>query len=268
MFKKIGAAVCTILVLATLTSCGEYSKLYETLDAMAMQTEFPQAVSDATTLSEAKSAVIEQQKALCEAMTEAYNLTDIESLREEHQNINRNKMMSELSNKRRDLNAESTNLFAENMIIILENIDKEDKGEYIADYAEEVKEFYKDYDKLTHSDPEDDYETVSKIFVSYAFSDNVFAKSIISENYETVVEATTRTIEANANKEGSFRANITKNNELIRAINEVMGGVGEKESYKDRINKANRKLLEKTLSSMSSMSQAERDAILNQFEEA
>lgn len=268
MFKKIGAAVCAILVLATLTSCGKYSQLYETLDAMTMETEFPKAASDATTASEAEAAVIEQQRALSEAMSEAYRLTDVESLRKEHQDINKSKMMSELSKKRRDLNSESMETFSENMEIILENVEKDNKEMYITECEEEVKEFYRDYDKLINSDVEDDYDAISKIFLNYAFSDNEFAKSVIAENYKTVIKAAALTIEANANKEGSYRTNITKNNELIRAINEVIGEVEEKDIYRDRINKANRKLLEKTLSSMSNMSKAERDVILNQFEEA
>ncbi|MBS7297469.1 MAG: hypothetical protein KIG65_00120 [Eubacteriales bacterium] len=269
MFKKISIIILSILLTTTLTSCGKYGKLYETLDSIVIQTVFPEAISGATTFDEARESVYMQQKALCESMIESYNLTDVETLREQHAQINRNKMMSELSSKRQALNNASTELFIENLKVILENVDEKqlELNMYIDNCVDEVLEFYSDYDKLVNSDL-DDFETISKVFVSYAFSKNNFAKSVIVEYTDKITEAATKTIEQNANAQASFRTNIAKNNEIIKAINEVLGGVNSNANYKKRINDANRKLLEKTLNSMSSMSQKERDAILSQFEEA
>ncbi|MEE0944947.1 MAG: hypothetical protein UIM24_05820 [Clostridia bacterium] len=267
MLKKISAIICVVLVVTSLTSCGKYAKLYETLDGLVVETVFPEASSGATTIKQAGTSVYIQQKALCEAMAEAYNLTDIESLRSKHPEINRNKMMAELSTKRQYMNDTSASTFVENMNIILDKVDDGDKSLYISKCLEEVKGFYKDYDKLVKADA-DDYKNVSKIFVSYAFSKNELAKKVILEHSDFITEAATRTIEENAEEDSSFRANISKNNEIIKAINEVLGGVSANESYRTRINKANRKLLVKTLGSMRSMSQAERDSILKQFEEA
>lgn len=263
---KIKAIICIVLVAAALSSCGKYSKLYETLDGMVLETVFPKASGGAESISDAEEDVVLQQKALCEAMAEAYRLTDIDSLRSKHPEINRNKMMSELSNKRQMLNNESEGVFLENMLVILEDIDEEDKNAYILECLDEVKSFYIDYDRLVNADKED-YKIVSKIFVTYAFLENDFAKKIIVENSDFITEAATLTIENNAEEDSSFRANIAKNNEIIKAINEVLGGVKGNENYRTRINRANKKLLGKTLDSMSSMSQTERNSILNQFEE-
>ena len=267
MLKKISAIICVVLVVTSLTSCGKYAKLYETLDGLVVETVFPEANSGATTINDAQMSVYVQQKAFCEAMAEAYKLTDIESLRSKHPEINRNKMMAELSTKRQNMNDASAGTFVNNVNTILKNVDDSDKTSYISKCMEEAKAFYKDYDKLMKADY-DDYKNVSKIFVSYAFSRNEFAKKVIVERADFITEAATLTIEENAEEDSSFRANISKNNEIIKAINEVLGGVSVNESYRTRINEANRRLLEKTLDSMSSMSQAERDAILNQFEEA
>ncbi len=263
---KIKAIICVILVVISLSSCGKYSKLYETLDSLVLETVFPQASGGAESIADAKDDVVLQQKALCEAMTEAYKLTDIESLRGKHPEINRNKMMAELSNKRQMMNYESEVAFIENMIVILEEVDEEDKNDYIRECLDEVKSFYRDYDRIVNAD-EKDYKIVSKIFVTYASSENNFAKQIFVENSDFITEAATLTIENNAEEDSSFRANIAKNNEIIKAINEVLGGVKGNENYRTRINRANKKLLEKTLDSMSSMSQADKDEILDQFEE-
>lgn len=263
---KIKAIICVILVVISLSSCGKYSKLYETLDSLVLETVFPQASGGAESIADAKDDVVLQQKALCEAMTEAYKLTDIESLRGKHPEINRNKMMAELSNKRQMMNYESEVAFIENMIVILEEVDEEDKNDYIRECLDEVKSFYRDYDRIVNAD-EKDYKIVSKIFVTYASSENNFAKQIFVENSDFITEAATLTIENNAEEDSSFRANIAKNNEIIKAINEVLGGVKGNENYRTRINRANKKLLEKTLDSMSSVSQADKNEILAQFEE-
>ena len=266
MLKKINAIICVILAIISLSSCGKYGKLYETLDSLKIETVFPAVEISVSSISEAKEYAFIQQRALCEAMVEAYKITDIDTLRDKHPDINRNKMMSELSNKRVLLNNESIIAFRDNINILLENVDEQDRISYIQKCVKEVEDFYLDYDKITDPD-NDNYKTISKIFTTYAFSRNEFAKYIIVENADKITEAATLTIEENAEEETSLRANITKNNQIIKAINEVLGGVNANENYRARINEANRKLLEKTLDSMSSMSQAERDSILRQFEE-
>ena len=266
MFKKFKAIICVILAVTSLSSCGKYAKLYETLDNMTLETVFPEIESSVASISDAKEYTLIQQKALSEAMVEAYKITDIETLREKHPDINRDKMMAELSNKRVLLNNDSIIAFRDNINILLEGVDEQDRISYIQKCVKEVEDFYLDYDKITDPD-NDNHKVISKIFTTYAFSKNEFAKYIIIENAEKITKAATLTIEENAEEETSLRANITKNNQIIRAINEVFGGVNSDESYKTRINNANRKLLTKTLNSMSGMSQAEKDNILSQFEE-
>lgn len=266
MLRKIKAVACVILAVISLSSCGKYSKLYETLDSLVIETVFPEVDKSVENIEKAKSEVLLQQKALGEAMIEAYRITDIEVLREKHPDINRNKMMAELSNKRRLLNSDSVAVFEDNLNILLESVDEQDRFLYIQNCIEEVETFYQDYEEIIYFG-KDNHKTLSKILTTYAFSKNDFAKYIIVENTEKMIEAATLTIEENSKEETSLRSNISKNNQIIRAINEIFSRVKVDESYKTRINDANRKLLTKTLNSISNMSKAERESILNQFEE-
>ncbi len=268
MRARVKTVICAFVAVAMLSSCGKYSKLNKTLDAITVTNEFPLAMGGAYTLAEVEESVYFQQKALCDALAEAYEQTDIDTVREKHPEINRNKMMYQLSNRRQQLNVESNELFMDNVEIILEDVqDCKDKHAYTISRMEEAQSFYSDYGKLK-SATEEDFQIVSKIFVSYAFSENSLAKRVIVEYRDLIVETATRMIEYNASRDEAYRANIAKNNEIIRAINEVLGGVSGNTSYRKRINDANRTLLEKTLNSMSSVSQSEKERILNQFEEA
>lgn len=265
MIRKLGALILTAGILATLTSCGKYSALYNELDAITAETVFPEAVSGRTELAQITEDVYAQQLALCEAYNEAYEKTDADGFLLRYADFEKNKVMSSLSKTRQELNDDSSNQFYMNMAVLLSDVtDCSNQEAYIEKRKLEAQSFCADYKTLINS-TEEDFQTVNDIFVKYALGDNELVKKVFNDNMEMIMEASARSVEANAAADTEFRSNISKCNKTITALNEFYGGVTLEISK--RINSSNKLLLKKLLQSMESVSKDERETMIRQLED-
>ncbi|MBQ7794893.1 MAG: hypothetical protein IJ366_10310 [Clostridia bacterium] len=163
---------------------------------------------------------------------------------EKYGRINEDRMVSELSKTRNRLNNENDGLFTENLEILLTDVEDCPNVEaYIEKRIEEVKGFYTDYIELQKLD-EDDFEDVTAIFLSYADSRNELAKWALKQKELLVSECATRSIEKNAAVTVGHASSLSRNNEIVTALNSLFGGVRGDTDHMERIKTANKKLTE------------------------
>ena len=261
--RKIGTIFCILALASSLTACGKYGKLQDELDTITAESTFPPVTEGATTLDDINNAVYEQQLALCTAYAEAYNKTGIDDFMLKYPKLDRDKVLSRLNDTRQDINDDSTDIFIENMALIVKDVtDIPNLSAYIEKRWSEVQVFYTDYNRFVNYG--DDYSVLSDLLLKYANSDNQLASEILKHNSDQFMNAAVLRIEKNAEAKEDFRVKITENNNIINAVNNLYGGV-----YTDlvkRINTANRNLAVKLLNSLETLSKSEKEKLLDQLD--
>lgn len=267
MLRKIGTLVCLLILAVLISSCGEHKEANADIASLENHHSMPAAFGGSKTLEEAADEIYAQQISLCEAYFETYQMTDVSIYSEKYPEAAADKLMESLTNKRRELNEGIAEEFIENIGIILEDVtDCEDKERYTKKIFDDARLFFNDYNKIKTATAED-FVKVNNVLVNYAKAGNDFALRVLADNKEFVMAMAIRDIEYNATAEESFRANITKNNDTIDAINIVYGGLGDNEEYRDVVDKASMTLLVKLLESVETMTEEERQSVIAQLEE-
>ena len=267
MYKRLGLTVLMLILSALITSCGGNKEAYQEISSLEFNHSMPVAVVGSKTLEEAADSIYKQQTSLCEAYLKTYQMTDVNKYTDKYPDVPLNKLKESLNNKRKELNSKIADDFAENLGKILENVtDCENKERYIKKCFDDARLFFNDYDKIVNA-TEEDFVKVNNVLVSYSDAGNDFAFRVLKDNQDFVMAMAIRDIEHNANVEESFRANITKNNETIDAINAVYGGLGENQEYRDIVDEASMTLLVKLLDSVETMTEEERQYVIAQLEE-
>ncbi len=267
MYRKIGALVCSLILAVLISSCGEHKEANADIASLEVHHSMPMAFSGSKTLEEASGKIYEQQISLCEAYFKTYQMTDIGLYSEKYPDASASKLMESLNNKRQELNGKIAEEFAENIGTILKNVtDCENKERYTQKCFDDARLFFNDYGKIVNAS-EEDFVKVTNVLVNYANANNDFALRVLKDNQEFVMAMAILDIEYNAKAEESFRANITKNNDTIDAINVVFGGLGDNKEYRDIVDEASMTLLVKLLDSVETMTEEERQYVIAQLEE-
>ena len=267
MYKRLGLTVLMLILSALVTSCSANEKAYEEISSLEFNHIMPAAFAGNKSLEEAADSIYQQQTSLCAAYLKTYQMTDINKYLEKYPGTPLNKLKESLNNKRKELNSKIAEEFAQNLDKILRNVtDCENKERYIQKCLDDARLFFGDYDKIVNA-TEEDFIKVNNVLVNYADSTNKFALRVLKDNQEFVMAMAIRDIEYNATAEESFRANITKNNDTIDAINTVFGGLGDNKEYRNIVDEASMTLLVKLLDSVETMTEEERQYVISQLEE-
>ncbi len=241
--KKVFFIFVMLVSVFLLTSCGEYDRFCDELDMLSIDLTLPEPRSGAKSTDDAKKDIYEQQSALSEAYWKAYKITETGDYPQRYIGIEKDKIISALSNARSRINYDSEVYFAANLKVILQDAqDVPNINAYMTKQIEETREFYRDFIKLRDY-TEDDYKEVTAILVKYYESDNEFAKYTLEEKEQFVIECATLQIEENSKVTEGHSASLQKNNEIIIAVNELFGGVKRNTDHASRITKANKVLV-------------------------
>lgn len=267
MYKKIGLLVCLLLTSVLITSCGGHKEANADISSLEYSCTLPEALGGKTTLEDVSEEVFAQQVSACEAYYEAYQITDVGKFTDKYPDVPTSRLIESLSNKRQEINSEISEKFIENMTVILKDVtDCKNKERYINNCLDDARLFANDYHRIVTATAAD-FVKINNILVNYAQSDNEFAIQVLKNHSDLVIETALLDIEHNAEAEESFRANITKNNDTIEAVNNIYGGFGGGKENKRRVNDASMKLLKKLLDSVETMTEYERRDVIKQLEE-
>ncbi len=267
MYKRIGLTVLLLVLTLLISSCGEHKEAYDSISSLEFHYSMPSAIGGDATLEEAADDIYSQQVSLCEAYVQTYQMTDISFYSEKYPDTPSDRLKEALNNKRQELNGKIAEKFLENLGIILADVtDCEDKERYITKCFDDARLFFNDYSKIKNA-TEEDFIKVNNVLVNYADSKNDFALRVFKENQDFVMAMAIRDIQHNATAEESFRANISKNNDTIDAINTVYSGLGDNQEYRDIVDEASMTLLVKLLDSVETMTDEERQYVISQLEE-
>ena len=267
LLKKILACFLVAVAMFSLAACGETNSVFEEIEEIEAKLEFPEAKSDKYTLNGTYPYVIAQQDALLDAYVYNIQLTDIKLFEKEAAPDERVALISLLNKKRAELDEFAEEKFFANMEIILENVvNCEYREEYILEKKEDVEEFAPDYVRLLNIENEKP-DIFDKMIQNYITHSNPYAANILRENKEAIIDKAIVMIEKNAQATESFQAYISLNNETVKGINYLFGGVGENVEFRQRINDSNYKLLEKTIEAMPDVTDEEKAMMLAQLRE-
>lgn len=250
-----------MLVLA-ISSCGKMSAVQKYVDKIEVSAQFGQVRSDAALLEDIQDDVYSMQLALCDALSRAYEETDIDNLTVEYPSSKKEKVVSILNLRRQEISEELTTEFGERMAELVANVaDCTNKQTYITKRRSEAVNFQMDYSKLNGVE---DSKGFSDILIRYSDLENSFARRYLNENKDMLVAAAIETIEENAQQSSGLRAFVAKNNSIVSALDTIFKTI--KKSDADRINKANAELIVKLLNSMETLSADEKKRLMAQLE--
>lgn len=252
--KKIKFLTVCAIMLLLLTSCGDKSDLKSRLDGVQITTELP-PVSDilCSKLADADDEVYEQQLAACEMYIEAYDLTRsavfIEKYKDE---VNEERIEFYCNKRRKELQTEIGKQLSDNVHELIKTVTDCDNPEAYLDRVNlDTELFYDYYSDYMYSD--DTNKALCNILRVFHERSNILAFRFMDDNREEIIRAAMRTIEENSDADTDLNMYLAMNNELIRALNNVYGGVNQ--VYADKIKSANVDLARKLLQSDDNLSE-------------
>lgn len=260
--RKIFFVIASLAVLLLFTGCGDYSSIEAQLRDIEIENRLPDLPEEEIrTMEEAEDAVYVQQLAACEMLSDSYNQTHYTNFLE---NVNGNeKRIAEICNKKRkSIDTEIEELYKNNIYKIMENVtDCPNVDAYVTKTYANVLTFYDEYDNYLNADNTD--VALTEILSYFYDRTNVLAKSFLARNEKKVFEAAVSVIEGNAQTDEDFRFYINKNNIIIKALNEIFGGVSL--DYANRIEAASDKLAVNLLNSLESLTTRERGLLMDEL---
>lgn len=257
--------VCVILILFA-AGCGNKSVLKSELDEKQLTIELPPVRQEnCDRLEDADDAVYEQQLAACEMYIEAYEITKTSDYVEKYKDeIDEDRVAYYCNNRRKELQLEiSTDLY-DNIFAMVKSVEDCDNiTAYIKRVNYDVVNFYDYYSEYLNSN--DSEEILCKILTKFYERTNVLAFRFMEEHYDDIINAALEKIEENARANEDLNMYIAMNNDIIRALNTVYGGVPE--DYSIPIAEANMKLARKLLESDNELTEKDIDTLMQQLGE-
>lgn len=264
MQRKIRILFCTLFVVVLMTSCGSVSKMNKELDEISINIAFDEPQTGFTSVDEIGEVVYEQQMMLCKAYCETYEKTSYGLYENRFADVTKSKVMSELNNTRTRLNNECTEAFAQNLMLVLNDVtDCQNKKTYITKRRNEVLEFYLDYRDFVLAKGNVAEKRIAML-LKYFEKNNSFALEFLKKNKDDFISAGVEVVEQNAEKTDNLRSYVTENNKIIKALNELYGGTSR--DIAKKVNTANRKLAERILDTMGELTEEEKEAILKEID--
>ncbi len=262
MKRKLLVLAASLAALLLLAGCGDYSAIETQLNEITIENKLP-TVSEKKykTMEDAEEAVYEQQMAACEMLSNICDETYYEQYYEK-EGGNRKRVSAICNDKRNEISADVKQRYYKNLYEIMDGVtDCPNVDAYVTKTYNNVLTFYDEYNKYRTADEPD--VALTNILVYYYDRTNVLAKSFLVRNKQKVFDAASAVVEGNAQADDNFRFYIGKNNIIIKALNEIYGGVpGE---YAKKINSASNELAKNLLDSMESLSDRERAALMAEY---
>ncbi|MGN0180938.1 MAG: PT domain-containing protein [Candidatus Ornithomonoglobus sp.] len=258
--------VCALILLLG-CGCSDKSALKSELEGVELTMELPPVTNEGSTrLSEIDDDVYRQQLAACEMYYEAYDITRTSDYAEKYKDEVKEKRVGYYCNKRRkELQLDIATQLHDNVYVMVKSVvDCANISAYLKRVNADAENFYDYYAAYMYSD--DPERALCDILITFYERSNVLAFSFMAENQDEIIDAAIRDIISNAKATDSFNMYIAKNNELIKALNTVYGGVSSE--YTEVITAANVALARKLLESDNDLSEDDIDSLMRQLGEA
>lgn len=264
--KRIKLCFMCLASVLLLAACGGKSDLKADLEKVRLSGELPEiSVEECRYLDEADEAVYEQQIAACELYYEAYDITRTSDYIEMYDGKIKPERVAYYCNERRkELNLDISTQLHDNVYDIIKNAEDCDNTDAYLDRVEfDAKAFFDYYADYMNSD--DREEIICRILKTFHERSNILAFMFMSENEEEFIDAAMTRIAENSTMNDDYSMYISENNELIKALNSVYGGVdGERAAI---IAEANTKLIRKMLEHDSDLDKESIDTLMEQLGE-
>ncbi len=248
------------------SGCSDKSSLKSELENVKLTMELPPVTNEGSTrLADIDDDVYQQQLAACEMYYEAYDITRTSDYAEKYKDEVKEKRVGYYCNKRRkELQLDIATQLNDNVYVMVKSV--EDCGNisaYLKRVNSDAETFYDYYADYRYSDDEED--ALCDILITFYEKSNVLAFCFMAEHQEDIVDAAVNAIVSNSRATDSLNMYIAKNNELIKALNTVYGGVSTE--YSEVITTANVALARKLLESDNDLSEADIDTLMRQLGE-
>lgn len=260
--------LCLIMAVLTLlaSGCTDTTAIQAELSAVELSYELPYVYEEnCDRLEEADEAVYEQQLAACEMYYEAYDITRTPDFIEKYENNLSEEKIAFLCNQRRkQLQLDIATALHDNIYLMVKNVEDCDNiPAYMKRVNADAVNFYDYYAKYMYSDNPAD--ALCDILVVFYERTNILAFMFLDENQDEVIDAAMSKIEEHAQATDNLNMYISKNNDLIKALNTVYGGVSEREA--GQIARSNAKLARKMLEDDNDLSEDRIDELMYQLGE-
>ena len=261
MKRKLFIIAASFAALLLFAGCSDYSEIEQQLDNITIENKLPKVKGERyRTMEDAEDAVYDQQMAACEMLSDIEEQTDFREF--EGYKGNKKRIIEKCNNKRNEVAADIRQRYTANVYEIMQDVkDCPNVDAYVTKTYHNVETFFDAYNNYVTADNRD--IALTNILVYYYDRTNVLAKSYLTRNREDVFDASVAVIIGNSQADDDFRFYINKNNTIIKALNEIYGGVSAK--YAAEINDAGNKLATNLLNSLSSLSDRERKSLMDEL---
>lgn len=258
------AAVCGFLVLI-LAGCGEKSDLKAELDAIEFEAELPAVnITDCRYLSQADEEVYKQQIAACELYNEVYRLTDGNVFKEKYEDVKEKRLFHECYNKRKEMNLDIATALNDNVRAMVYSVeDCENISAYLKRVIDDTEDFYDYYDAYMNA--EGDIGPACNILKAFYERSNILAFRFMNENRDDMISSAVQRIVENSYSTDDLHKYISENNDLIKALNTVFGGVSGE--YSDLITTSEIRLVRRMLEESNNLAADDIDSLMYQLGE-
>jgi len=260
--RKLFLIIASLMTLMLISGCNDYSDIEAQLREVEIENRLPDVDAGRfRTMADAEDAVYEQQIAACEMLSDSYDKTYYTNFIGNVKGSE--KRIREICNqKRQSIEEDIEKLYKKNIYAIMEDVeDCPNVDAFVDKTYSNVCLFYDEYNSYQNADNED--VELTNILVYYHDRRNLLAKSFLARNEIDVFEASVAVIEGNAQADEEFRFYINKNNSVIKALNEIYGGVPEEYAYKIEI--ASNKLATNLINSLESLTDRERGQLMDEL---
>lgn len=255
------------IMLLLISGCGNSKgALKSELRNVSLSKELPAVrITDCHYLREVDEAVYEQQIAACEMYSEAYRLTNTSEFRKKHKDINKKNVAQYCQNRRQEIHLDIATQLNDNVYEMIKSVeDCSNISAYLKRVNYDAVNFY-DYYSAYMNSPSNDSAAACRMLMSFYERNNILAFRFMDEHKDDIIEKAVREILSNAHQTEDLNKYIALNNELVRALNIIYGGVPSE--YADMISNANIRLVRKLLEEDNELSSEDINKLMRQLGE-
>lgn len=264
--KTVKICIVCLISFFCLAGCGERTKLKNELESVELTYELPEpGVRGCSYLSEADEAVYRQQISACAMYSEAYNLTKTADYTDKYgADVKEERIAYYCRTRRTELNESIKERLRDNVYDMIKSVeDCQNISAYLDRVNDDALTFFDYYDEYVTS--EDKNDIACKIMKTFYERSNILAFEFMAEHKgEILTEVIDRILE-NASATDDYNMYIVENNELIKAINSVYGGLNSENAA--LVTQSNTKLIRNMLENDNELDSKSIDLLMEQLGE-
>lgn len=249
-----------------LAGCGQRGDLLDELNAVELEYALPEpAVTGCEYLSEADEAVYQQQIVACGMYSQIYQDTKTADYIDKYgEGVKEERIASYCVDRRTEFNNEIKTQLRDNVYEMIKSVeDCENISAYLDRVNDDVLAFFDYYyEYVTASDKSD---IVCEIMKTFHERSNILAFGFMKQHKDVFLTEAMERIMKNAEATDDYNMYIVENNELIKAINSVYGGLNSKNAA--LITQSNTRLIRNMLEDDNELDAESIDLLMKQLGE-